>query len=265
LIGGSPIPMSSGIIVMAEERYFVIEPDSLRGDSAVLKGDEFHHLVRVVRAKAGREITLLDGSGGVYSAVVTRIGADEAELGIRSTSRIGPPPAVDIAIAALKAPRLDLAVEKCTEIGTRRLIVFSSRRSVWRAQERGAEQKRGRLERKVLAACKQSGQPFIPSVEPVVEFSSLLSMIPQYHMVYLADRQGTDVFHCRTPSPSEAILGVVGPEGGLADKERAELVGAGAVPVSLGSIRLRSETAAICLLFSLRALREPVIDTDRPR
>jgi 16S rRNA (uracil1498-N3)-methyltransferase len=249
---------------MAEERYFVIDPGSVRGDGAVLRGDEFHHLVRVVRAKPGCEITLLDGSGGVHAAVVTAIGTDEAVLAIRSTSQADPPPSIDIAIAALKAPRLDLAVEKCTEIGVGRLIVFSSRRSVWRATEKEAERKRKRLERKVLAACKQSGQPFFPSVEPVVGFSSLLSLIPRYRAVYLADPGGTGIHRCQIPSPGDAVLGIVGPEGGFSDNERTELVGAGAVPVSLGSVRLRSETAALCLLFSLRSRREAEIDTDRP-
>jgi 16S rRNA (uracil1498-N3)-methyltransferase len=250
---------------MAEERYFAIDPGSLAGGRAVLRGDEFHHLARVVRARPGGEVTLLDGEGGVYSAVVEEIGENEAVLGIMSGSRTDPPPAVDIAVAALKAPRLDLAIEKCAEIGVGKLIVFSSRRSVWRAGGSGAARRAKRLERKVLAACKQSGQPFFPSVETVAEFSSVLSLIPQYGAVYLADHKGTGIFHCRIPSPGEAVLGIVGPEGGLDDCERAELLKAGAVPVSLGSARLRSETAAMCLLFSLRSIREPVIDTDRAR
>jgi 16S rRNA (uracil1498-N3)-methyltransferase len=240
---------------MNEERYFIIDQGSITGDRAVLRGDEFHHLVRVVRAKIGREVTLLDGRGGVYSAVVARIGSDEAVLDIRGIQRAGSSPAIDLALAALKAPRLDLAVEKCTEIGIGTFIIFSSQRSVWRSAERGIDRKRERLERKAIAACKQSGQAYVPSIEPITGFSAFLSIVKRYGSVYVADHAGTLLLRTEPPTRGGAVLGIVGPEGGFTDREREGLLQSGAVPVSLGSSRLRSETAAICLLFSLHSLR----------
>jgi len=246
---------------MAEERFFPIDADSLGEEDAVLRGDEFHHLVRVVRAKVGQELTLLDGSGGVYSARVRSIGPSEARLEILETSRAERPPMIDLALPALKAQRLDLAVEKCTEIGFGKLIIFSSRRSIWKGGERETARKGERLDRKIIAACKQSGQPFFPRIEAITDLDRLIERISSYGRAYLADPGGARLESAKRPPADRPVLAIVGPEGGFTERERTELVASGAFPVSLGGARLRSETAAICLLFALRSYLERVIDS----
>lgn len=250
---------------MAEERFFPIDADSLGEKDAVLTGDEFHHLARVIRAKVGQELTLLDGSGGVYSARVRSIGPSEAHLEILDASRAERPPMIDLALSALKAPRLDLAVEKCTEIGFGKLILFSSRRSVWKGGERETERKRERIDRKIMAACKQSGQPFFPRIEAITDLGSLLERIPGYGRAYLADPGGARLEETKRPPLDRGVFAIVGPEGGFTERERTELVASGALPISLGDMRLRSETAAICLLFALRSYLEREIDSDARR
>jgi len=250
---------------MTPERYFPIDADSVRGGVAVLRGGEFHHLARVVRAKAGLELTLLDGSGGVYRARVKAIGSGEAVLEILDASKADRQPAIDLALPALKAPRLDIAVEKCTEIGFDTLIIFSSRRCVWKGGEREARRKRERLERKILAACKQSGQPYFPRVDAPTGFGPLIGRMQDYGRVYLADPGGARLESKKLTRAGSGALAIVGPEGGFTDGERAELVAGGALPVSLGGARLRSETAAICLLYALRSYLEREIDSGTRR
>ena len=213
----------------------------------------------------GDEVTLLDGVGGLYSARVESIGADEAHLEVIEVSNAGAPPQVDLALPAIKAQRLDLAVEKCTEIGFNELLLFSSRRSVWRGGEREVERKRERLERKIISACKQSGQPFFPRIGAVTGLEGLLESIPRYGRVYLADSRGEAVGESDGPSKGRKVLAIVGPEGGFDEGERAGLVAAGAIPVSLGRSRLRSETAAIILLFAVRSRIEQEIDSGARR
>ena len=246
---------------MTHERFFPIDPGSLGDEGAVLTGEDFHHLVHVVRAKVGHELTLLDGSGGIFQARVRSIGPKEVFLDILETSRAESPPKIDLALPALKAARLDLAVEKCTEVGFAELIIVSSRRSIWKGGEREAARKRERLERKITAACKQSGQPFFPGIGGFTDLGGLLERIPDYGGVYLADARGREVGEAARPPDERGILAIVGPEGGFTEGERAELVAAGALPVSLGRARLRSETAAICLLFALRSYLEREIDS----
>jgi 16S rRNA (uracil1498-N3)-methyltransferase len=247
---------------MAEKRFFPIDADSISEEEAVLTGDEFHHLAHVIRAKTGHELTLLDGSGGVYAARVKSIGSEEALLEVLGMSRAARPAAIDLALPAIKAQRLDLAVEKCTEIGFDRLVIFSSHRSVWRGGERETERKMERLDRKIVAACKQSGQPYFPRIEAVTDLKGIVDMIPRYGRIYLADDRGARLEETSRRPIEGGVLAIVGPEGGFTEGERTELVASGALPVSLGQSRLRSETAAICLLYALRSYFERVIDSD---
>lgn len=250
---------------MAEERFFPIDADSLGEEGAVLTGGEFHHLARVVRAKVGQELTLLDGSGGVYSARVRSIGPSEAHLEILEISKAERPPVIDLALPALRASRLDLALEKCTEVGFGKLILFSSQRSIWKGGVREAERKRERFDRKIMAACKQSGQPFFPRIDAFTDLGQLLERIPGYGRAYLADPGGARLEETKGPPAGRGVLAIVGPEGGFTERERTELVVSGALPISLGGARLRSETAAICLLFALRLYLEREIDSNAQR
>jgi len=240
---------------MAERHYFFIPPRDGVPASVTLDGDEFHHCVRVCRVRVGERVKLLDGRGGVFDARVERIGAREALLSVIGVERTPPQTPVDIAVGMLKAPRLDFVLEKCTEIGCRSIILFHSAASIARPGRTGAL-RLDRIRRKVLAACKQSGQPYLPEVAILARFDELLERCRAYKRVVVADSEsGT--------APGEAagglnaVLGIVGPEGGLSAGERAALAERGAAAVSLGPHRLRSETAAVCLLFLLSsAMRE---------
>jgi 16S rRNA (uracil1498-N3)-methyltransferase len=256
---------------MSSNRFFIIDGNPAKGDVVVLGEGESRHLFKVVRARPGDEVTLLDGNGGIYRSVIrtggtiggVRKGSD-VTAEITSVERAEPGCPVDIALPIIKSGRMDLAVEKCAEIGVRRIIPIQFGRSIWRGAQREAEKKRERLERKVVAACKQSGNPWFTKIEPVTAFNGLLARLNEYGVVYLADSRGrpfSSVLReregCRHKSDSQAgkpaMLGISGPEGGLTDTEREALVSAGAVKVSLGLNRLRSETSSF-LVASLLIL-----------
>ena len=238
---------------MSKKRYFVISPESVKKDHVRITGPEFHHLVRASRVKTGAIVTLLDGRGGIYEARVERIRDGEAALLIRSSCKVEEAIPIDMAIPLIKTPRLDLALEKCAEIGVRRIIPYASARCVWRGGEKEAAHKHERLIRKVVAACKQSGQPYFPQVDRIREFASLLEILSAYSKAYLADPDGESIVAGLPRIGGGQVLGIVGPEGGVTAAERESLVSRGVVPLSLGPFRLRSVTAAICLLYRLRA------------
>lgn len=217
----------------------------------MLAGPEFHHCARVCRVRAGETVALLDGRGGRYEARVERIGDGEAVLAVLSRSRAQAPPPVDMAVGVIRAPRFDLAVEKCTELGVRRLIPFVSERCVWRAGKGDDDVRVERIRRKVVASCKQSGQAFFPEIDPVSSFEALIGRFSSYRAVYIAEQHAAEPSAGRAERRGGPVLGIVGPEGGLSPEEREMLVSNGAIPLSLGPCRLRSETAAICLLYRL--------------
>jgi len=233
---------------MAHQRYFHIRPENIHEESGFIEPEEARHISTVCRVRDGDEILLLDGEGGVYRAVVEGYSRDGATVSIieKRVDRGGDAP--DIAIALIKAGRMDTAVEKCTEIGAGRIIPFACSRTVWRGGEVDALKKRKRMRRKAVAACKQSGRALFPSVERIIDFEELVETVSRYDSVFLADSGGKSL----NTLPGRKIIGIVGPEGGLSGDEKGYLMAAGAVPVSLGKNRLRTETAAACMVFYMK-------------
>jgi 16S rRNA (uracil1498-N3)-methyltransferase len=240
---------------MSSERFFIITGSPSVGDLVQLGEGESRHLFKVVRARPGDEVNLLDGAGGVYRAVVRTggmVGGLKKGAGVTaeivSIDRPDPGPPADMAIPLIKSHRMEFAVEKCAELGVRRIIPFRCERSIWKGGEREGGRKVERLERKVAAACKQSGNPWFPVVEPVVELAELAGTLAEYEQVFLADPGGrpfSTVF-C-SEKASGPVIGIVGPEGGFTDSESETLLTSGAVTVSFGLNRLRTETSVFLL------------------
>ncbi len=240
---------------MSSERFFIIDGSPSEGESVSLGEGESRHLLKVVRAKSGDEVTLLDGEGGSYRAVIRTggmIGGLKKGSGVTaeiiSVTKAGPAFAVDIAMPMIKSHRMVFAIEKCAELGVRRIIPFQCERSIWKGGEKESGKKQERLERKVAAACKQSGNPWFTKIEPVAPFAGLVGRLKDYGSIYLADPGGrpfSSTFGL-LKEPHEMIA-VVGPEGGFTGIEMEALESAGAVKVSLGLNRLRSETSAFLM------------------
>lgn len=244
---------------MPNERYFIIRTRPREGETVFLDAAESRHLLAAVRARPGEAVVLLDGEGGRYEALIRSTEPCAAAVEIVSCAVTPRPAQVDLVIAVTRAPRMDLAVEKCAELGVRRIIPLACRRGLWRGGFGDARHKAQRLVRKVEAACKQSGNPWFTVVDPVSDICGLTALLGGWEKVFLADAAGKPAPKAvRRTRQTSAVLGIVGPEGGFTSAERGELVGAGAVPVSLGPNRLRSETAAVCLAWWLiRAVESP--------
>ncbi len=240
---------------MSSERFFIINESPSEGDFVTLGDGESRHLFKVVRARPGDDVTLLDGEGSTYRAVISTGGTigglkkgSSVTAEVITVEKADPAFIVDIAMPLIKSHRMDYAIEKCAEMGVRSIIPFRCERSIWKGGEEEAGKKRERLERKVAAACKQSGNPWFTRIEPVATFAGLTKMLDGYDGVYLADAEGasfSEAFGSRDTSGD--VIGIVGPEGGFTGMEREAILSAGAVRVSLGLNRLRSETSAFLI------------------
>jgi 16S rRNA (uracil1498-N3)-methyltransferase len=240
---------------MPSERFFIIDRSPSEGEAVSLGEGESRHLFKVVRAQPGDEVTLLDGEGGSYRAVILTggtIGGLKKGAGVMaeiiSVTKAGPAFAVDIAMPVIKPHRMDFAIEKCAELGVRRIIPFRCERIIWKGGEKESRKKQERLERKVASACKQSGNPWFTKVEPVVSFAGLVERLKDYGSIYLADADGrpfSSIFGMM--KETHDMIAVVGPEGGFTGIEMEAFESAGAVNVSMGLNRLRSETSAFLM------------------
>ena len=214
-------------------------------EEMTLSEEEGRHAKNVLRLAEGDEVTLFDGSGKEYSAVVTR--ADRQGITVHvvreNVSDREPKTWVFLLIGALKGDKTELVVQKATELGVSRIGVFSSRYCSAYMNENKLE----RLNRVAREAAKQCLRASVPRVE-------------YYETLEEALRAGSEcvtrLFACEFLEETEkdlidtgaTVCAVVGSEGGFAEEEYALAQRLGYCGVSLGKRILRAETAAIALL-----------------
>ena len=224
----------------APKRFFVTEI----AEEMTLPAEESRHAKTVLRLAEGDEITLFDGSGKEYSAIVTK--ADKRGISVHviggSSSAREPKTHVFLLIGALKGDKTELVVQKATELGVGRIGVFSSRYCAAYMNENKLE----RLNRVAREAAKQCLRASVP---PVEYFDTLEAALRA------GAACGTKLFACEFLQASEAgadtdgsVCAVVGSEGGFSEEEFALAKTLGYRGISLGRRILRAETAAIALL-----------------
>jgi 16S rRNA (uracil1498-N3)-methyltransferase len=233
-------------------RRFFIDPDDIAGSEAVLTGTEARHISTVLRLGVGTIITLFDGSGSYYEARLTKISPARAEAKIISIMPyIEAPddfsPELHLGMGLLKGKKMDLIVQKITELGITSLRPF---RSQYCATSDPSPDRLSRWQKISLEACKQCNRPIPPDLYDVADFKELLFLRGQdEHELKLIfwEEEGQKHLQEALASLSEIKSAriLIGPEGGFHAIEVADAVAAGYQPVSLGSRILRAETAAI--------------------
>ncbi|HWH32543.1 MAG TPA: RsmE family RNA methyltransferase, partial [Egibacteraceae bacterium] len=137
--------------------HFFVEPGDVFGDEAVLRGEQARHLAVVLRARRGDPVSLADGTGARFRAVVDTAAPDEVRLRLLEQEMVRQPrPAITVVHALPKGRKLDDVVEKLSEVGADALVPVHSARSVVRLDAAKADKARARWEAVALAAAKQS-------------------------------------------------------------------------------------------------------------
>ncbi len=212
------------------------------GEKVLIQGDDARHALRVLRLKPGERITISDGRGEVVDAavqgdrdvLVASVLARRTELPAR--------PALDVFHAIPKKGKLDLVVQKLTELGARSVRLVASDRSVprWDASKGNAHA--ARLGEVARQAAMQSRRAWMPSILAPIPLRTLELPSP---CVVLHEDAGVRLTEA-LPENAPAVIGLaVGPEGGFTDEELTAFRERGGIPVSLGPLILRTETAAL--------------------
>ena len=208
-----------------------------------LDRDAAHHLGRVLRLRAGDEVCATDGAGGWRSC--TFDGAASLEPRAEVEQAPAPTSPVTVGFALVKGAKPEMVVQKLTELGVDRIVVFAARRSVVRWDDERSAKHLERLARVAAEACAQSRRLWLPSVE-VGQLADLLR-----DGAVAADAGG------RALRAGDRAV-VVGPEGGWDDDELRDADGTDA-RVALGEHVLRAETAAITAGALLTTLRSGLV------
>lgn len=206
--------------------------------------------VQVLRLQPGDTITLFDGRGGEYEAVIEHMGRSEVRVEVREHLALERENDVQVHLA-LGMPaneRMDWLVEKATELGVASIQPLLMERSVLRIAGERAEKKQAHWQAVVVAACEQCGRNRIPPVYPVRTFSDWVEREERPGLV-LSLRSGTQPI-AQVPRSAGVTL-LSGPEGGLGLAEEDAALGLGWTPVHLGARVLRAETAPVAALAVL--------------
>lgn len=245
---------------MPARRFFVSGVHDA-GAAVDISGSDAHKIVNVLRLRDGDGIELVDSAGGLFPATL-RIARERvtAILGDPIAREAESPLRIDVAQALPKGRKMDVVVEKATELGAAAIIPFCCERSIGEATSAKVE----RWRRLALSAAQQCGRLDVPPVTPIASFSSLLETFANYDAIAfaweLAQRTPLRATLAELPRGAGRLLIVVGPEGGFSHAEADAAVAAGAVPVWLGPRILRTETAALALLAVVGALGpEPAV------
>jgi 16S rRNA (uracil1498-N3)-methyltransferase len=230
------------------DRYFVESP--VDDASARLVGGEAHHLAHVMRAKAGDEVTLFDGSGAEFCARVKRIGRADVELDVVSRAEVDRELGVTVILGAAlpKGDRARWLAEKATELGVARLVPLATEHG----GDRPAPSALEKLRRAVIEASKQCGRNRLMEVAPPQALVEFFSGAGEAGLRLVAHPGGAD---CR-PAVDEAlsfdsqppsVALAIGPEGGFTQAEIDAARARGWRTIDLGPRVLRVETAALAL------------------
>ncbi|WP_375418808.1 RsmE family RNA methyltransferase [uncultured Hymenobacter sp.] len=217
-----------------------------------LPEDESKHAVRVLRLREADAVELLDGRGHRYQAHLLDANPKRCQLQVIGHVLVPPRPYVThVAVAPTKnLDRMEWLVEKAVEVGIERLSFLRCARSERR------ELKLERLEKIAISALKQSGQAWLPQLDEMTDFAAFLPLLvpATTFIAHLEAGERTALAQVAGAGPGCCVL--IGPEGDFTPAEIEMALARGIRPVTLGTSRLRTETAALAAVFTAHLARE---------
>lgn len=232
--------------------FFFVQ--DFKGDECVLNAAESHHCVNVLRLNAGDFVHITDGKGNLYKTIIENANPKRCSLKILEINT-EPPPLwqLHIIIAPTKSiARMEWLTEKLTEIG-----ITSLRPVIAHHSERKA-MKTERLQKIAVEAMKQSGRSFLPHIHEHCSFAEMLSgtkdFSGQKFIMHCIEKEKKTIHN--TYRKGENAMLLIGPEGDFHNNEVEQAIGSGFIPITLGSVRYRTETAALVAACALHLLNE---------
>lgn len=240
------------------QRYF-LQNQFDDQQQATITGEDGKHIVRVMRMAVGDDVVAVS-DGEAFIAAITEILADGVVVQRQGASlqTNEMPVRVTIACGLPKGDKLDLIVQKGTELGMAGIIPFEAERSIVKWDAKKGDKKVERLRKIAKEAAEQCHRTVIPDVANPVSFKQLIAQSMNYDILLFADEEDAKsgnpnriAERLKNVNPAQTVLAVFGPEGGLARNEAEALRSAGFLPIALGPRILRTETAPLYLLSAM--------------
>ena len=228
--------------------YFFHPELMSEGDDLFLSEEEARHAIKVLRLIKGDPIQLINGLGQLAEGEITTITGNRVGVAINKVlSEKKPDHEISIGLAMLKKrDRLEWFIEKAVELAASKIFIFNSQHT----EKSNTDLKR--LNKIAISALKQSGNLWMPEIIGATDFQGLVSdsYIGSKFIAHCRDEQKQllrDLYH-----KSESAIILIGPEGDFSETEIKQSYEHSFVPVSLGDLRLRAETAALAALVTMQ-------------
>ncbi|WP_174730132.1 16S rRNA (uracil(1498)-N(3))-methyltransferase [Mesobacillus harenae] len=240
------------------QRYFI--DGSLNNDMAAIVGDDCHHISRVMRMGKGSQVICSDQNGKSAVCVIEEITDEKVMVNvvewIEATNEL--PVRVTIASGLPKGDKLELIIQKGTELGAFEFIPFIASRSIVKWDEKKALKKVERWQKIAKEAAEQSHRSILPAVHSPVKLETLTRLAESYDFKLIAYEEeakageASMLFQTLNElKAGDSLFVVFGPEGGLSDKEIAALTARNFKSCGLGPRILRTETAPLYTLSAI--------------
>ena len=228
------------------------EPPLGPGAQFVLAPEAAQHVAKALRLRAGDALVVFDGRGGEYDAVIQRIDRDRVDVKVGAFRDAARESALEVGLVQglPEADKMDWIIQKTTELGVAWVQPIICERSVVRLSGERAERRAAHWRRVAIAACEQCGRTRVPDVRPAVAFMNWVAL-PAVAERWLLSPVGEPI--ARRAQPTGALELLVGPEGGLSERELELALSRGGDQVSLGPRILRTETAPLAALAAIHA------------
>ena len=221
------------------------------GAALPLSAERLNYLKNVLRLRDGQAVRVFDGQNHEADATLS-LGKRDGSLDIGQvvSHSVESPLQTHLLQAMGKGEKMDWVIQKAVELGVTRFTPVTTERSVVELKGERADKRHARFIDIAIGACEQSGRNFLPRIDPIMSLDEALAQTDAALKWVLHPKPGHVLAPFSTSPSSAAIL--IGPEGGLSDREVEAAMASGFVPLTLGPRVLRTETAPIVALSLLQ-------------
>ena len=234
---------------------FFVKTDKVNNDTILIDTDDVNHIKNVLRKDVGDLIIVCDYEKKInYNCKIEEIGKKEIICKIESQkeSESESNIRIDIFQGLPKADKMELIIQKGTELGVNSFIPVEFKRSVVKIDSKDEDKKQARWQKIAEVAAKQSGRDMIPLIKRKENVKNICKLFENYDIVLVAyeaeNRNGLkEALRALNCKKEVKIAVVIGPEGGIEEQEIEEFKKAGAKIVTLGKRILRTETVCLAM------------------
>lgn len=222
------------------------------GPHLTLDGDEAQHCSRVMRKQPGDKIEIFDGAGRVAACEITHVSKVEVQVRVQSETCMKPlVTAIHLLPALIKAEPFEWMLEKAVELGAASVQPVITERTVIHLDAAQIEKKLAKWRRHMIESAKQCHTPFVPELKTPVALAAALKHAADFKLIPALSEQTRTLKQVLPTTKPDSVAVLIGPEGDFTPEEEAQAFASGFVPITLGPLVLRAETAAIATLAIL--------------